>query len=335
MGEMVNAAYALLAAFAAAIVFGYILIPLLKRFKMGQQIRDDGPKTHLSKAGTPTMGGVIIMLALFVGVFAFSRGSMDYIWIAVGLTLLFGTIGLIDDMIIVVRKRSLGLKPYQKLIIQFIVAIAVSFIAYYNQGIGTKLIVPFVGVEWDLGIWYIPFTTIAVVLIVNSTNLTDGLDGLASSVSLVNAAAFAVIFFGLFTAAKSGGSADMQDGMRNMMVFSAALGGACLGFLRFNTYPAKVFMGDTGSFALGGAISAIVIISRMQLLLIITGFMFLASAISVILQVGSYKLRRKRIFKMAPIHHHFELKGVPETKIVTFYTIITLLLCIIGIIAVS
>ena len=334
MGEMVYAAYALLAAFAAALIFGYILVPLLKRLKMGQQIRDDGPKTHLSKAGTPTMGGVIIMLALLVGVFVFARGSLDYIWIAVGLTLLFGIIGLVDDMIIVVRKRSLGLKAYQKLIIQFAVAAAVSLIAYYNTGIGSKLIVPFTSIEWDLGFWYIPFTTIAVVLIVNSVNLTDGLDGLASSVSLVNAVAYAVIFFGLFAAAQKGGSGQVQDGMKNMMLFSAALAGACLGFLRFNTFPAKVFMGDTGAFALGGAFSAIAIISRMQLLLIITGFMFLASSISVVLQVGSYKTRKKRIFKMAPLHHHYELKGVPETKIVTFYTMITFILCIIGIIAV-
>lgn len=335
MNDIIYAIYAVLAAFVFALVFGYIGVPLLKRLKMGQQVRDDGPKTHLSKAGTPTMGGIIILIALIAATLIFSRGSLEYTWLAIGVTLGFGLIGLLDDMIIVVRRRSLGLKAYQKLIAQFAIAIIIALFAYNSPGIGSKLVVPFTSIEWDLGVWYIPFTTIAVVLIVNSVNLTDGLDGLASSVTLINAATYTLIFLGLYTMYSKSGLVLLKDGMGNMMVFTAALTGACLGFLRFNTFPAKVFMGDTGAFALGGAISVIAIVSRMQLLLIITGFMFLASSISVILQVGSYKLRRKRIFKMAPLHHHFELKGVPETKIVTFYTIITVLLCLAGIIAVN
>ncbi len=254
---------------------------------------------------------------------------------SLGVTLLFGLLGLVDDLIIVVRKRSLGLRAYQKLIVQFVIALAIAYLAFRDPGIGSALVVPFFGVEWNLGWWYVPFTAFAVVLIVNSVNLTDGLDGLASSVSLINAATFTVVFIGLAAFYQSGAQTLMSESMRNMMVFSAAVTGACLGFLRFNTHPAKVFMGDTGAFALGGAISIIVIISRMQLLLVITGFMFLASSISVVLQVGSYKLRKNRIFKMAPLHHHFELKGAPETKIVMFYTMITLVLCLVGIIAIN
>jgi len=195
--------------------------------------------------------------------------------------------------------------------------------------------VPFAGIEWDLGIWYIPFTVLAVVLIVNSVNLTDGLDGLASGVTIINSATYMIIFYGILLSEELVGQYLKANDISNMMVFTAALTGACLGFLRFNTYPAKVFMGDTGAFALGGALSIIVVMSRLQLLLIITGFMFLITSISVILQVGSYKLRKKRIFKMAPLHHHFELKGVPETKIVAFYMLITIVLCMAGILSIN
>lgn len=327
--------YPVLTAFFVALAAGYVGVPLLKRLKFGQQIRNDGPQTHLSKAGTPTMGGIIILIGLFAGSLSFVRGDYEFMWFALGVTLGFSLIGLMDDLIIVLKKRSLGLKAYQKIIGQLGIALIVAFFAYHNPAIGTKLIVPFVGVEWDLGVWYIPFTVITVVLIVNSVNLTDGLDGLASGVVLINTAAYTLIFFYMYELYMPIGQTLAATGAGNMMVFSAAVTGACLGFLRFNTYPAKVFMGDTGSLALGGAISVIGVVSRLQLLLIITGFMVLMSAISVILQVGSYKTRKKRIFKMAPLHHHFELKGVPETRIVAFYYLITIVLCLIGILAVN
>lgn len=329
--------YPVLASFLIALVAGYVGVPLLKRLKMGQQVRDDGPKTHLSKAGTPTMGGIIILVAMAVTTLVFSnKSNIDYTLFALAVTFGFGLIGLVDDLIIVVKRRSLGLKAYQKIIGQVGLALMIAFFAYNNPLIGSKLIVPFVGVEWDLGVWYIPFTVIAVVLIVNSVNLTDGLDGLASGVTIVNTATYTIIFFGMYTTLyTSTGLSLMAVNTSNMMVFTAALTGACLGFLRFNTHPAKVFMGDTGAFALGGALSVIVVVSRLQLLLIITGLMFLLTSISVILQVGSYKLRKKRIFKMAPLHHHFELKGVPETKIVAFYQMITVLLCLVGILSVN
>ena len=327
--------YSVLVAFLIALAAGYVGVPLLKRLKLGQQVRDDGPKTHLSKAGTPTMGGLIMIVALTATTLLFTRGSYDYVWFSLGVTIGFGLIGLMDDLIIVVKKRSLGLKAYQKIIGQIGIALVVAFFAYNNPTIGSKLVIPFTDIAWDLGIWYIPFTVVAVVLIVNSVNLTDGLDGLASSVTVANAATYTLIFFGLYGVYTASGQVLLASNMSNMMIFTAALTGAGIGFLRFNTYPAKVFMGDTGSFALGGALSVIVVVSGLQLLLIITGMMFLLTSISVILQVGSYKLRKKRIFKMAPLHHHFELKGIPETKIVTFYMMITILLCLVGILAVN
>ena len=328
--------YTVLVSVGIALAAGYIGVPLLKRLKFGQQVRGDGPQTHLTKAGTPTMGGIMILITLIAATLIFSRGSLGSMWLCLGVTVGFGLIGLMDDMIIVVKKRSLGLRAYQKLIGQIVIAAVLAVISYRNPAVGSELVVPFFGVTWDLGVWYIPFTIIAVVLIVNSVNLTDGLDGLASSVTLINSATYMIILFGMLQAMTAGGllPSALND-MSNLIVFAAALTGACIGFLRYNTYPAKVFMGDTGAFALGGALSVIVVISKLQLLLIITGMMFLLTSLSVVLQVGSYKLRKKRIFKMAPLHHHFELKGVPETKIVTFYVLVTVILCLVGILAMS
>ena len=332
---MDNIIYAVLVSFCVALAAGYVGVPLLKRLKMGQQVRDDGPKTHLSKAGTPTMGGLIMWIGLVAATLFFSRGDFQFVWLALGATLGYGLIGLMDDMIIVLKKRSLGLKAYQKIIGQIGIALIVAFFAYNNQLIGSKLIVPFGGgLEWDLGSWYVPFTVFVIVSMVNSVNLTDGLDGLASGVTMINALTYTIILFIIYQIQSGEGRALEAAGTNNMMIFSAALIGACLAFLRFNAYPAKVFMGDTGSLALGAALSVIAIVTRLQLLLAITGIMYVASSISVILQVGSYKLRKKRIFKMAPLHHHFELKGIPETKVVAMYMVITTVFCLISILSV-
>ncbi len=328
--------YAVLASFFIALAVGYVGVPLLKRLKFGQQIRDDGPQTHLSKAGTPTMGGIIMLIALSAATILFARGSYQYVWFSLGVTLGYGLIGLMDDLIIIIKKRSLGLKAYQKIVGQVGIAVIVALFAYNDPAIGSRIIVPFGGgLEWDLGVWYIPFTVFAMVAMVNSVNLTDGLDGLASSVTMINTATYTVILFGMYSLYAASGQDLAASGISNMMVFAAAMTGACLGFLRFNTYPAKVFMGDTGSLALGAGITVIAIVSRLQLLLIITGLLFVLTSVSVILQVGSYKLRKKRVFKMAPIHHHFELKGIPETKIVAFYMMITVLLCLVAILSVN
>ena len=317
-------------AFVIAILVGYLAIPLLRRLKFGQQVRDDGPKTHLKKSGTPTMGGIIIWIALIVTTLIFSSGSFRYVTFLTSVTLGFGLIGLIDDLIIVIKKRSLGLKAYQKIIGQFGLAIIVAVFAYNDPNIGSKIAVPFLNIEWDLGIYYIPFTIFVVVAMVNAVNLTDGLDGLAGGVTLINSATFAIIFLAMSAAAGTMGLTLYAVDLKNTMVFCAALTGACLGFLRFNSHPASVFMGDPGSLALGAAVSLMAIVSRMQFLILITGLMFVLSALSVVIQVGYYKLTKKRVFKMAPLHHHFELCGVHETKVVALYIIITTVLCLVA-----
>jgi len=329
---MDNIIYAVLVSFCVALAAGYVGIPLLKRLKAGQQVRDDGPKTHLSKAGTPTMGGIIMWLGVIAATFAFSRGDFQFVCVVLGVTIGFGLIGLMDDMIIVLKKRSMGLRAYQKIIGQIGIALILAF--YAKHAVGTSIIVPFGGgLEWDLGHWYVPFTVFVIVSMVNGVNLTDGLDGLAGGVTLINALTYTIILFGLFQSQSEALTLSKVD-TNIVMVFSAALMGACLAFLRFNAYPAKVFMGDTGSLALGAALSVIGIFTRLQILLAVTGIMFVASAVSVVLQVGSYKLRKKRIFKMAPLHHHFELKGIPETKVVAMYMVITALCCLVAILSV-
>jgi phospho-N-acetylmuramoyl-pentapeptide-transferase len=332
---MDNIIYAVLVSFSVALAAGYAGVPLLKRLKLGQQVRDDGPKTHLSKAGTPTMGGLIMWLGVIAATLFFSRGDFEFVWLALGATIGFGLIGLMDDMIIVLKKRAMGLRAYQKIIGQVGIALIVAFFAYQNPLIGSKIIVPFGGgLEWDLGGWYVPFTVFVIVSMVNGVNLTDGLDGLASGVTMINALTYTIILFICYQIQIGEGRALEAAGTNNMMIFSAALMGACLAFLRFNAYPAKVFMGDTGSLALGAALSVIGVVTRLQILLAVTGIMYVASTVSVILQVGSYKLRKKRIFKMAPLHHHFELKGIPETKIVAMYMVITTVFCLIAILSV-
>jgi phospho-N-acetylmuramoyl-pentapeptide-transferase len=321
---MLSLIWAIIVSFAVALCAGLVVIPVLRKLKAGQQVRDDGPKTHLVKAGTPTMGGIIILAGAIVSSFVFSKGNTGFTIFAVVSMSIFAAIGFWDDFIKLFKKRSLGLRVYQKLILQFSIGFAIAVFAYFM--VGSKLIVPFSDSCIDLGVWYIPFTAFVIVAIVNAVNLTDGLDGLAAGVTLVDTVTFMLIFMVL--AGIGGFSSAPADGdMFNMMIFSASLSGACLGFLMFNRYPAKVFMGDTGSFALGGALVMIGILSRMQLMLPIIGVMFVLSAVSVLIQVGSYKLRKKRVFKMAPLHHHFELSGMHETKVVAMYMIITAVIC--------
>ncbi len=263
------------------------------------------------------MGGVFITLGVLAAAIIFLSVTGNYLWFAVIGATAFGLIGFLDDLIKVLKHRSLGLRPYQKIVAQLLFAVLVSVYAYKNPAIGSTLYVPILNVYWDLGIWYIPFTMFVLLAMTNCVNLTDGLDGLAGSVTLVNAAAFTLIFLPMIGQTVWG---------EDMAVFAGALTGAILAFLRYNAYPAKVFMGDVGSFFLGGALTMMGIVSRMQLILPLIGIMYVVSGLSCILQVGSYKLRGgKRIFKMAPLHHHFELSGIHETKIVCVYTIITVI----------
>ena len=309
-----------LVSFAVALIAGRFIIPALKKHKAGQHVREDGPQAHLKKEGTPTMGGVIIMIGVVAAMLLFMNRETGYAWFALIGALAYGLIGLIDDMIIVLKHRSEGLTPKQKLLLQFLFGALISVYAYLDPAIGSSLYIPIANIYVDFGWFYIPFNIFFLMALTNSVNLTDGLDGLAGGVSLVNSVTFALIFMGL---------AAMFTWSNDLMIFAAALTGGILGFLRYNAYPAKVFMGDTGAFFLGGALSMLAIISRMQILIPVSGFMFMLSSISCIIQVAYYKRTKKRVFKMAPLHHHFELCGIHETKIVTMYMMITAVLCLI------
>lgn len=276
-------------------------IKLLHKLKFGQYIRDDGPVRHLSKAGTPTMGGLIFLFSLTVTCLLFARNSLEMMTVLV-VTLGFGLIGFVDDFIIIVLKRPLGLKARSKLLGQTFMSLVLIFFATYYLDRGTLLQVPFTQVSLDLGYIYYAFVVFFMVGFSNAVNLTDGLDGLAGGVSLFVAAAYVFIC--------------LELDQPNLAVYAAALAGGLLGFLIFNFHPAKIFMGDTGSLALGGGLAALAVLTGTELLFLIIGGVFVIETLSVILQVISFKFRGKRIFRMAPLHHHFELGGWSEAKVV-------------------
>ena len=311
-------------------ILGIFVIPLLKKLKLSQKERKEGPQTHLAKAGTPSMGGIIILAGVIAGTLAFSVGSMVYALPCLIVTLTCGLIGFIDDSV-KIKGSGKGLRAYQKIIAQFLVAFAVGL--YCKRYFGTAIELAFFDIEIDLGWAYIPVAMIVVLAAVNSVNLIDGVDGLSSSVTLIYALSMGLIFVVLSNVRSAEGQVMLAHGYDGMAVFAGAIVGGCLGFLRFNAYPAKIMMGDTGSLALGGAVAMMALSSKAILLLLIMGGCYVATSISVILQVGSYKLRHKRIFKMAPLHHHFELMGITEPKIVAGYAIVTALLCLVGLLA--
>jgi len=322
MVEYIDIIRVVVIAFIITLVSGPIVIPMLKKLNIGQNVRDDGPKSHLTtKSGTPTMGGIIIIFSLVITALTSGLLNRD-MYVLVLSTIGFGLIGFIDDYLKIKNKRSLGLKAYQKLIGQVVLAVILAIYQSNTSMLGTKVIIPFFENKYlDLGMLYVPFIAFVVVGTVNSVNLTDGLDGLASGVTLIVSS-----FFGLVA---------LNWGMDSISIFSAALTGACLGFLVHNAYPAKIFMGDTGSLALGGAISAIAILLNLPLIIPIVGGIYFAEALSVIIQVISFKLTGKRVFLMSPLHHHFELKGWKETKVVVVFWSITVVLSLIGVISLS
>jgi len=296
--------YAAGMAFVVALVIGPLIIPALRRLKFGQSIRQEGPESHYAKAGTPTMGGIIILVALLVPVLVYSGSNIE-IWLALFVTLGHGLIGFIDDFIKVVLKRSLGLKAKQKLVGQIIMAVALAYIATQYMGRGTDLWVPFLNATIELGPLYYVLIFLVLVGTTNAVNLTDGLDGLAAGTTTLAALAYTMI--------------AMSFAKPHLAIFCVSLAGASLGFLKYNAHPAKVFMGDTGSLALGGALAAVAVMTKTELLLIIVGGVFVLEALSVIIQVISFKLTGKRVFRMSPIHHHFELAGWSEVKVVTVF----------------
>lgn len=308
--------------FIIALASGPFIIPALKKLKFGQNIREDGPQSHLSKAGTPTMGGVIMLIAILLTVLVLWPKDTYTLLIALFATFGFGLIGFADDYIKVVKKRNLGLNAKQKMLGQILIALIVAVMVMNDSNLKSNVYLPFVNQYWDMGWLFVPFIIFFMVALTNSVNLTDGLDGLASGVMFIITATFGIIYYFAYKQTDS-------ETYRTMLIFSGAVTGACLGFLRFNAYPAKVFMGDTGSLALGGALSALAIIIGMEFFIPIMGFMLMMSTISVIIQVSHYKRTKKRVFKMAPLHHHFELSGIPETKIVVMYMLATLAFCIV------
>ena len=288
---------------------------------MGQNVRDDGPETHLVKSGTPTMGGIIMLAALLITAMTSGQLNSD-MYVLLMSTFGFGLIGFVDDYFKVVNRRSLGLRAYQKLIAQIVLAILLAMYQSNASVLGTNIIIPFLKNRYlDLGIMYVPFIAFVVVGTVNSVNLTDGLDGLAAGVTLI-----VMSFFGVVA---------LNWGMGSISMFSVALTGACLGFLIYNAYPAKIFMGDTGSMALGGAVSAVAILLNLPLILPIVGGIYVIESLSVIIQVISYKLTGRRVFLMSPLHHHFEEKGWEETRVVIVFWSITVILSLIGVVSLN
>ncbi len=312
-----------LAAFCVSALLGPLMIPALTRLKCGQYIREEGPEAHKKKAGTPTMGGIVFLLAMAaaMGICAIFFDLSHQEWAILITTAAFGLIGFLDDFLKVVLKHNEGLKPLPKFILQIIFAAGFAF--YLNRiGYGTKVYFQFFGdFGLDLGLFFYLFVVFYMVAFNNGTNFTDGLDGLCSSVTAIIALLFVVV------------GAVRGDGVT---AAPAAMLGGLMGFLLFNSYPARVFMGDTGSLALGGFVCACALLLKMPMLLLLAGFVYVAEVLSVIIQVAYFKATKgKRIFRMAPIHHHFELGGWPETKVVAVFRLVRAALCLLCLILLS
>mgnify|MGYP004621294843 FL=1 len=322
----------ILISLAFSFVMGLIVIPILKRLKVGQMERKEGPQSHLKKQGTPTMGGTIIMLTLLVmGAYIcfnyFKSNNAEEQKIAIHLipliasTIGFGVIGLIDDLKKLIGKNTEGLKPAYKMLGLLIVSVGFSLYLTQILHLGTDTYIPFFKTSISLPVWlYIPFSVVVMLATTNAVNLTDGIDGLSTSVTTIIITCLTVI--------------GIIFGVKEITIIGAILIGACLGFLIFNLHPAKVFMGDTGSLLLGGAIASMALYLKMPLLLIIIALVPVIETLSVIIQVKHFKKTGERIFKMTPIHHHFELSGWHENKIVSVFSLITLVCCIVGLLAI-
>jgi phospho-N-acetylmuramoyl-pentapeptide-transferase len=307
--------------FVVCVILCPLLIPFLKRLKFGQYIREEGPQSHQKKSGTPTMGGIVIVLSIAITSLIYIK-DYDEIIPVLFVTIGFGIIGFMDDYIKVVMKRSMGLRAWQKLVGQILITAVFGYYILNYTDIGTTMLIPFTGGKYaDISFLFVPFFLFVVLGTVNGSNFTDGLDGLESSVTVLIATFFTVVAIGL--------SSDLSP-------ITGAVAGSLMAFLVYNVYPAKVFMGDTGSLALGGFVAATAFMLQMPLFIILVAFIYLVEIISVILQVSYFKLTGgKRIFKMAPIHHHFELMGWSETRVVAVFSIITAILCLVALMGIN
>ena len=329
-----RAIFSVLTALFIAFFVGPIMIRKLRQYQVGQAIRDDGPKSHLSKAGTPTMGGALILIAIILSTLLWADLENRYVWVTLGVVVVFGAVGWVDDWRKVVQKNSRGLPARWKYLWQSVGALAAATALYVTaqSPAETQLIVPFFkNVSINLGLFYIVLTYFVINGTSNAVNLTDGLDGLAIMPTVLVAGALGVFAYATgHTEFASYLHIPYIAGAGELVVMVAALCGAGLGFLWFNTYPAQVFMGDVGALALGAMLGVMAVIVRQEIVLFIMGGVFVMETVSVMLQVASFKLTGRRIFRMAPIHHHFELKGWPEPKIIVRFWIITVILVLIG-----
>ena len=314
--ELKILALSLAVAFLLALICGPLLIPMLRRLKFGQQVRDDGPQRHLAKSGTPTMGGIIIVIALSIAALAFTEWNSQLALLLIA-TLGSGLIGFLDDFIKIIKKRSLGLTALQKLIGQSVVAVIV-YVLFLQSGGSTALHIPGLEIAIELGDFHLYALLVIVMMLAttNAVNFTDGLDGLLAGTGAIAFTGYAIL--------------AILASQYESAVFSVAMIGALLGFLVFNAHPAKVFMGDTGSLAIGGGLVAVAMLTKAELLLIIIGGVFVIEMLSVIIQVVSFKTRGKRVFKMSPIHHHYEMSGWSEWKVVTVFWIAGILFALLG-----
>lgn len=309
----------LFAGFLFSAIIGPLAIPFLRRMKFGQSIREEGPQSHMKKQGTPTMGGVIFLFSIVISTFGVSiyYGEFTVQSVVLLIVLLgFGIVGFLDDGLKIIFKRNLGLTSLQKLIAQIVISVLAYFLLK-GTGFANELSVPYTEIVLNFGTFYILFMVFWLVGFSNAVNLTDGLDGLVAGTGAIAFAAFGVIAY-------------VQE-QTDLSIFSFAVAGALLGFLIFNKNPAKVFMGDTGSLALGGALGIVSILTHQELLLLLIGLVFVVETASVMLQVGSFKIRKKRIFKMAPIHHHFELSGWSEQRVVVTFWIVGIICALIAV----
>lgn len=305
--------------FLVLMLFGSLIIKVLNRFNFGQRVRGQGPETHLKKEGIPTMGGILILIGISITYFLVLEPTSDVLW-ALIITLGMGFIGFLDDFKKIRTDSTLGLRARGKILGQIIIGLMLALYVYNYSDLGTRILVPFNGQAIDLGAWIIPLIVLTVIGTANGVNLTDGLDGLAAGVTAVVTSAFAVITSAL--------------NMNNLTLFALSVTGACLGFIWFNSHPAQVFMGDVGSLSLGGAIAALAVLTRSELILLIIGGVYVIETISVIVQVIYFRITGgKRILRMAPLHHHYELAGLAESKIVTRFLIISIVFASLGLIS--